>query len=489
MALVPFPINSAGVPPPASAGRGLGAGRPTLPGAQNASRAPQRAADGRPATAPAAKGKAAFAQVLAAARADEKPTVEASTTPSGKSRSVRGDTDARVATRGTREPDDAPTVVAASTQDDSRAVSASSWLLLALGQRSMGSSEHDTAVVSPDDQPTSGDDVVAPVDPAAGHVMTVVPVAIAAPPVATPAPAPPGTAVDGGGVVFVSGTEVDPLAAFTAPALVATASSGTGAVAEDPWLTADGAEAALEGVVAPPVNEMPSVDPAAASSDAIPTMSKEQEGSAASVTATPGSPNTPAADAVARWRAAARALGGAVRAGMTPTDTATPDGAAVAGPNVVDGAAATLAGRGPGAAGAAPTTAVQELVTLVSSLVEPTGAKAQQAAMKAQLPAVDSAVPETAVVPGVRTADVLMRLAQAGAELAPPRVGRADLPDASVFSQMMASATPVSTPQTPVATAATAVPALPPAVGEQVNAHIVSSLKMQWKDGIGEAKL
>lgn len=95
----------------------------------------------------------------------------------------------------------------------------------------------------------------------------------------------------------------------------------------------------------------------------------------------------------------------------------------------------------------------------------------------------ESPAPTNASTP--RVMEVLLRLAQAGGSV-PPRSHDggevvptfrpgAVLPDALPVLQMPVTAAPAVT--------------LPPAVGEQVTSQIVSSLKMQWKDGIGEAKL
>jgi flagellar hook-length control protein FliK len=86
--------------------------------------------------------------------------------------------------------------------------------------------------------------------------------------------------------------------------------------------------------------------------------------------------------------------------------------------------------------------------------------------------------------PSARTTDVLLRLAQARnlhSRHAPDAYG------APPFAQMVTTA-PLSA--LPGVSAPGAAPVPPsPGAGEQVLHQIVTSLRMQWKDGIGEAKL
>jgi flagellar hook-length control protein FliK len=57
------------------------------------------------------------------------------------------------------------------------------------------------------------------------------------------------------------------------------------------------------------------------------------------------------------------------------------------------------------------------------------------------------------------------------------------------FGQAVAASVPESSPLPPSTQATAAASTLPAAAGEQVLQQLVSSIKMQWKDGIGEAKL
>jgi len=94
---------------------------------------------------------------------------------------------------------------------------------------------------------------------------------------------------------------------------------------------------------------------------------------------------------------------------------------------------------------------------------------------------------EVATVHTGRAAEVLLRLAQAGAPVAPrPSDSHSVLPITTVPIAVADVGGPVPAAAAPPATA---VVSLPPAVGEQVTSQIVSSLKLQWRDGVGEAKL
>ena len=81
-------------------------------------------------------------------------------------------------------------------------------------------------------------------------------------------------------------------------------------------------------------------------------------------------------------------------------------------------------------------------------------------------------------VPVSRAADVLLRLAQAD------RHGSAGNGPSFHVTPQLATMPAIDLPLTP---AAAAVP--PPTIADQVVEQVVASLKMQWKDGVGEAKL
>lgn len=89
-----------------------------------------------------------------------------------------------------------------------------------------------------------------------------------------------------------------------------------------------------------------------------------------------------------------------------------------------------------------------------------------------------------AAMPASRTSEVLFRLSQAGGD----RSTGADHHLPFGLAPMVVAPSGASPEITPSSMSA-AAPPLAPAVGEQVMQQVVQSLKMQWKDGIGEAKL
>ena len=89
-------------------------------------------------------------------------------------------------------------------------------------------------------------------------------------------------------------------------------------------------------------------------------------------------------------------------------------------------------------------------------------------------------------LPTARASEVLLRLAQAGAPVS--RSGRDSQTPAAMAVQMLSSALAPSPMTEAVVPPAPTAP-LPPAVGDQVLQQVVQSLRMQWKDGIGEAKV
>jgi flagellar hook-length control protein FliK len=94
----------------------------------------------------------------------------------------------------------------------------------------------------------------------------------------------------------------------------------------------------------------------------------------------------------------------------------------------------------------------------------------------------DSQPSAVAAATPARTSEALLRLAQAG-DGAFSRSGAHP-----IVSYIPTAAGAPATPPADVPAPAP-VPSLPAAVGEQVLNQVVSSLRMQWKDGIGEAKL
>ena len=443
MAFVPFPLNSAGVPPAPSPGRAVGAGRPQPAGVPNVSRAPQRAAaDTRPVGASAAKGTPAFAQVLAAARGDGESGGPDETSSVGSGTGLR-DSEREFDAAKPDDREEEPVAVVAPVQDETRAVPVSSWLLLALAQRPLTAPDHDTAAASPD-----ADGLV---DATGASVLPF------------------------GNAASITGMAGDLLASVTGDDESPAGESPFAALGVTDTLP----EPALETTLATQVTST-GADPSTLlpySSDPLPEAGTEALASASTL--------QPAPDVVARWRAAARALAATGGARMTSTDAA---------PGVAsDTSAAADLALAPTRVNEPTTTApgvlaAQELAKLVGTATGPASAGAERLQQVAQVTAAEGAVAEATSGSGTRAAEILMRLARAGADVSTPAGGRGDDVAGTVVAQIMASV-PVGASATPVAPSAPAAPVLPPAVGEQVNTHIVSSLKMQWKDGIGEAKL
>jgi flagellar hook-length control protein FliK len=87
--------------------------------------------------------------------------------------------------------------------------------------------------------------------------------------------------------------------------------------------------------------------------------------------------------------------------------------------------------------------------------------------------------------PSSRPSDIALRLAQAGGQGAS---GQEGAPPPSLVPAIAPPAT-AAPPAAAMAQAGPVSPTLPPEVADQVIQQVVSSLKMQWKDGVGEARL
>jgi len=170
------------------------------------------------------------------------------------------------------------------------------------------------------------------------------------------------------------------------------------------------------------------------------------------IAATDTSPANAVALALARWHAAARRSGGDVPA-RTTVSTATSEPAAT--PRTPGLAASRLAQALGGASGQ-----------------QPSQADAQSQAAGAGLPS-------------TRPPDALT-----GPSVGAPRLGHESAVSAVSLAQALAASAQGTSPLPVGPSAPSATPApLAPAAGEQVLQQLVSSIKMQWKDGIGEAKL
>ncbi|BCS33536.1 hypothetical protein TBR22_A27630 [Luteitalea sp. TBR-22] len=185
--------------------------------------------------------------------------------------------------------------------------------------------------------------------------------------------------------------------------------------------------------------------------------------------------------------------------GATPADATSTDPPAVHAPaadirarsSVASGggdrSAPTTAGEGtdrvPGGGQVAPGATANRLAQALGRAV---GAQTDAPGAAVHLVPVEaSATPPSMSPSASRATEVLLRLAQGGG----PVSRRATESAASgAFAQMLSSALPTSA-TTPVGAAPPPSAPLPVATGEQVLAQVVASLKVQWKDGIGEAKL
>lgn len=465
MALVPFTVpSSAPAAPPVSSPRAT-AGRAAQPDAIGGVRPPRAGSDvPGPTRSTGSKPKAppAFAQVLAAARDDEAAASKAQAAAGGRSRQAGSAEEPPAATPRLKDDDEQMMTTAPVAPDDERrTLPASSWLLLALGQSvgPIGRSSHDTAIVSPD---TAGDDevgelgAVMPIDPAAVAgllALPVTPLAMASADTVQPGPFEIGSTGE-----IAAELELLQAGHPVPAALAATAGVDADAI-EAAGNSANGAQAAglnealVEGA-APVAGEVAAESATLAASNAVAPSPDESD-----VRPTP--------EALARWRSAARAL-------------------AAPGPRVatVGTEAAGVAATPAGPSGSSPGAAARALAHLL-------GGSGRTADTPGQLhwnPSVSGRQPDAAAVgPVARAVEVLGRLAQPPAEAQVELVRATEQAASSVFGGMLAAA---SRPEAPAPVSAPAPAAtLPPAVGEQVNAHIVSSLKMQWKDGVGEAKL
>ena len=90
-------------------------------------------------------------------------------------------------------------------------------------------------------------------------------------------------------------------------------------------------------------------------------------------------------------------------------------------------------------------------------------------------------------LPSARAAEVLMRLANDGAPS--PRAHDPAMQGTAVGQVSAAALGEWPSSRTSASSPRTAPAPLSPEAGEQVLQHLVSSLKMQWKDGVGEAKV
>jgi hypothetical protein len=499
MALVPFTVtSSAPAAPPASSRAG---GPARAPQADPAGTAPSTRVGSDAAgpvrqAGPKEKPPSAFARALAAAQDDERAAPVADRTTASPRRTAPTQ-EPPAADLEAQEEADAPTVsVAAPPAGEPRHLPGSSWLLLALGQGMgpLSRTDDGDAVVSGEvdvEREIEGDapavEAAAPIDPAAMMPAVVVPVTTLPVAAALPEVVSSQVAVESTGQgVTASGPAQGSPAIGVATTLAAPPPSEAGnqsleALVDGATTVAPVAKVQAEGSSAIELDTPLTVAaPSGEGTAEIAPETASPEPTAAGVVATlTESTPRPAPEAVARWRAAARALAASsgpriasarpAEAGVAPSETASPAPAATAQAPTPPGSAVKALAHLLGAGGQRADTSGQLEWTAPAAGVLP------------------DAVPAEAVAPTARAIEVLSRLASSAAESQPAVVRTAEQSVASVFGAMLATSS--SAPSAAPLSAPAPVAALPPAVGEQVNAHIVSSLKMQWKDGVGEAKL
>ena len=462
MSLVPFPAPTTATPRGAS-GRALPAA--SLPKASAAPLAGRGHATGR-GDSTTAPGRAAsrFAHVLAIVQ-EQKGSPAPTTGPECSHRVVRP-SEADTPEDGLEATESSSPVVPVPVEPAGAASVQTPWLLLALGNGAHARPDEDAGESL---EPPS----VECFAPEAEHALAIVPVQ-------APVPAP----TEGQMFVTASGMRTGPVGEALAAVAGNGAGSGGGRLAmgagesarpqggavemeratqpvlagialESDLASADGLDGTIEHAAADASapSLVPGIAAAVESESSMPTPRADQDTVAPHGVEVPSEARSanPVAGALARWHAAARRSGGDIPprstvAQVTSEEVTTP--------------------RAPGLA--------------ASRLAQALGAASGQ---EAATPADGQSTPSIGSLPTTRAVDVLTR----------PAIGPRDAhePGASMASlgQVVAAAAPASSP-VPTATAAS-VPATPlsPAAGEQVLQQLVSSIKMQWKDGIGEAKL
>ncbi|MGV3517960.1 MAG: flagellar hook-length control protein FliK [Luteitalea sp.] len=364
------------------------------------------------------------------------------------------------------------------------------WLLLALGSGT--SSWQETG------EPVGTESVADAAIASVGHPVAVeasnpaeVPVMLTGAPVVAPVPGPAPPAVP----PALAAPALAPSPATSAPALavaepsplmgpavgvparnaaLATPEAGAAestAVVAPEGATVPGAKGVPDPVVTSPMaadDELPSADLAASrvvesSPGALKVLPTDEPSRdmrpATSDTATPLPP--PTLEMLTRWRAARRAATGEAASTLPPVVDVRPEGTP-GGPAAPSPASSRLA-QWMGQQAPVEGTFVAETSTGIATGVSGVTA---------------------AAMPSSRASEVLFRLSQAGGE----RSTGADHQLPFGLAPMVVAPSGVS-PEITLSSMSAAAPPLSPAVGEQVMQQVVQSLKMQWKDGIGEAKL
>ncbi|AMY10431.1 Flagellar hook-length control protein FliK [Luteitalea pratensis] len=451
MSLVPFPASTANARGPSSVARAA-----ALP--SKASLVPLagrgHAAIGRSDAKPAADRPASrFAHVLAVVQEQKGPP--AANANAGRAGRVAHVAEAETPEKVLDDADGSSSIVPVPVESPGAAPVQAPWLLLALG----------TGAYSRVDEAASESAVplVECFEPAAEHALTIGVTETGVPAVAV-AQSPAGEA--GVSTLAMSGARAAAVGSpADAPATLGTPSDGVvpgraslpgpvGVISDSsepitnsPEDAPGGAALPLPPGSAPAVEHGPALTAQRAGEDWAPALGPE-------VASSDAPSANPAAEMLARWHVAARRSGGDVPA--PPSIVAQRKGEA------------TGVSRAPGQA--------------VSRLAQALGTASRQEGAQ-----VDGQSPlSNPPLPTARAADVLTRLALGESGSRDPREpGPSTAASGQVLTATSAGSPPIAT-ATPVS--ATAAP-LPPAAGEQVLHQLVSSIKMQWKDGIGEAKL
>jgi hypothetical protein len=412
------------------------------------------------ATAATGKAKSGFAGARAAAQ-DQDPETAPQAPRETPSARVAAGADTATAPRTADDADEIPVLVndlfpAPPTDPPTP------WLLLALAVGGWSDAAAPTETVQAEAAPDGAANLVSPLLDA-GPATTL----IAVPPVQAAAAAEPSLApVNQTVPVFLAQQATTPVATSvpaTTPSEPVLPGSATPtpsglATAAPPVARAAGGASALEPAVSGAAIDIGEAPPPV-------------EGSAGEVVPAPPTEEglTSLLPDLARWRAARR---GAGEAGELSLPAIASDRQPGQVPVVAPGPAVSRLAQALGRVGdrpaEVPAVAVGTGTAMPVTAADPTGPPAPVASG------------------GARAAEALLRLSQAATPGG--RKGLDAGAGAAAFAHMLSTAMPSPT-EAAAAPVAPPMPPLPATTGEHVLAQVVSSLRLQWKDGVGEAKL
>ncbi len=467
MTPAPSPASSSVVPQGPAALSRTGSSAIRGPSAPGTSRAQAATRADRAATGQGRRGGDGFATVLAAVQEDERAGGVQEAGPAGPACAARPDTEAERASASEAPVHEAP----AALSDVSAAPPQTPWLLLAFGSGTVarGGSGDDVTLrlqePGPDDIPAGTDTRDLPTETMPGLTSGVAAVPEAMPDQLAGLPAAPSVGAP-------SHASIAPRGALAPSTPTDVAASGAVVAATQRPVSTGAASAAVsepDGQLAPDAlfaagpdvvtrQDMPS------RRDLIPADNAALQAQGSSTDRLMVATGSDLGETSQRVRAAVLGV-----SGTPPADPPPP----------TDVQMAPVPGASPAAARAAT------LLAHALGQPGPAGDVGRADSVRSLASEVLATVPSTGQ-PAVRATEALLRFAQSG--VGPSRAA-SDADGAVPFGLAAATAPVVPvlhdlSPSTP----ATAVP-LPPAVGDQVLHQVVSSLKMQWKDGIGEAKL